>query len=50
MLLASRPKDSSVLGFRSWNLTSVHLWGENPWGHWRLIIRDSVSIDQSNIS
>jgi subtilisin-like proprotein convertase family protein len=44
MLLSLRPKDSSVLGFRKWNLTSVHLWGENPRGQWRLIIRDSVNI------
>ena len=43
MLLTLRPKDSSIFGFRGWNLTSVHLWGENPKGHWRLVIRDSVS-------
>ncbi|CAG2171641.1 unnamed protein product, partial [Oppiella nova] len=40
MLLTLRHKDSYVMGFKNWNFTSVHLWGEDPRGHWRLIVRD----------
>lgn len=43
MLLTLRYKDISGLGFRSWNLTSVHFWGENPRGQWRFLVRDPVS-------
>ena len=43
MLLSRRPLDTSVLGFRNWNLTSVHFWGENPRGQWRMLIRDKVT-------
>ena len=43
MLLTLRQKDVSGIGFKSWNLTSVHYWGENPRGQWRFFVRDPVS-------
>ncbi|XP_054160266.1 neuroendocrine convertase 1-like [Oppia nitens] len=41
MLMTTRPKDTNRV-FPNWNLTSVHFWGENPMGHWRLVIRDPI--------
>nr|XP_046912953.1 neuroendocrine convertase 1-like [Dermatophagoides farinae] len=41
ILMYPRLKDNSRQGFRNWNLTSVHYWGENPVGLWRLYIQNS---------
>ncbi|XP_054720512.1 furin-like protease 1, isoforms 1/1-X/2 [Uloborus diversus] len=35
-LLASRPPDNSRAGFQEWPFMSVHMWGENPNGLWKL--------------
>lgn len=43
VLMAPRARDNSLQGFTNWNLTSVHYWGENPVGLWRLYIQNSVN-------
>ncbi|XP_014668291.1 PREDICTED: neuroendocrine convertase 1-like [Priapulus caudatus] len=40
-LLASRAEDHSKDGFKNWAFMSVHNWGENPKGNWRLSINGS---------
>ena len=40
VLLARRPQDTSRSGFTSWPFMSVHTWGENPIGVWRLEIHN----------
>ncbi|XP_059081763.1 neuroendocrine convertase 1-like [Tigriopus californicus] len=42
-LLTLRPEDKSDAGFKKWKFMSVHFWGENPWGSWKLYIVDKVS-------
>jgi len=37
-LLDNRPHDISREGFNNWPFMSVHSWGENPSGRWRLEI------------
>jgi len=37
-LLDNRPHDFSGSGFTNWPFMSVHTWGENPSGKWRLEI------------
>ena len=37
-LLDNRPHDISREGFNNWPFMSVHTWGENPSGRWRLEI------------
>ncbi|PRD33332.1 UNVERIFIED_CONTAM: Fur1 [Trichonephila clavipes] len=37
-LLAQRPPDSSRSGFDNWPFMTVHMWGENPNGIWKLEI------------
>ncbi|ELT90904.1 hypothetical protein CAPTEDRAFT_121853 [Capitella teleta] len=39
-LLTKRKNDRSVEGFANWSFMSVHTWGENPAGTWRIIIQD----------
>ena len=41
-LLTVRPEDKSTAGFKSWTFTTVHFWGENPAGIWKLYIVDNV--------
>lgn len=41
-LLARRPHDVSRSGFRSWPFMSVHTWGENPLGIWKLEIHNEA--------
>ncbi|XP_015927741.1 furin-like protease 1, isoforms 1/1-X/2 [Parasteatoda tepidariorum] len=36
MLLAQRPPDTTRGGFNNWPFMSVHMWGENPNGLWKL--------------
>ena len=38
-LLATRPKDDSRKGFKSWTFMSVETWGENPKGIFKKIFR-----------
>lgn len=40
MLLSERDQDWSNDGFENWPLMSVHTWGENPSGIWKLRIND----------
>ncbi|KAL4234105.1 Neuroendocrine convertase 1 [Mactra antiquata] len=42
MILSERPNDVSHYGFRNWTFMSVHNWGENPSGQWKLLIRDKA--------
>lgn len=44
VMMYPRFKDNSLHGFRNWNLTSIHFWGEDPIGIWRLYIQNVVSI------
>ncbi|KAL4227338.1 Proprotein convertase subtilisin kexin type [Mactra antiquata] len=38
-ILPQRPNDSDRMqGFQEWHFLSVHFWGENPAGHWKLEI------------
>ena len=45
-LLTRRGKDSSRSGFQNWSLMSVHTWGENPKGDWKLTIQDRKGKNQ----
>lgn len=40
MILSRREKDSSSTGFKNWTFLSVHFWGENPAGQWKVLVRD----------
>ena len=40
MILSRRERDTSAIGFRNWTFLSVHFWGENPAGEWRVLVRD----------
>ncbi|CAG5130534.1 unnamed protein product, partial [Candidula unifasciata] len=42
-LMAERKNDNSKKGFKRWPLTSVHNWGENPKGTWRVVVADRGS-------
>ena len=42
MILQERPFDASTDGFNKWKFMSVHSWGENPRGTWKVKIRDLV--------
>lgn len=42
-VLKPRSKDQSKLGFVNWPFMSVHTWGENPKGQWKLIATDVVN-------
>lgn len=42
MLLTERNSDVSKYGFKNWTFMSVHNWGENPAGIWKLQIRDKA--------
>ena len=41
-LLTERDEDRSTDGFNHWPLMSVHNWGENPVGVWKIRITDAV--------
>jgi hypothetical protein len=43
MLLSERLGDNSNEGFNNWAFMSVHTWGENPSGVWKIRINDQVS-------
>ncbi|GFT55225.1 neuroendocrine convertase 1 [Nephila pilipes] len=45
MVLSRRERDSSAVGFKNWTFLSVHFWGENPAGRWRVLIRDMTGED-----
>ncbi|XP_054715875.1 neuroendocrine convertase 1-like [Uloborus diversus] len=40
MILSRRERDTSAIGFKNWTFLSVHFWGENPAGEWKLLVRD----------
>jgi subtilisin-like proprotein convertase family protein len=42
MLLSERTGDHSKDGFKNWAFMSVHQWGENPVGTWKIRIMDRV--------
>lgn len=42
-LLTRRRNDKSVEGFINWPFMSVHTWGENPVGEWKIVIQDRGS-------
>merc|ERR1712038_2016725 len=42
-LLDNRPHDVSGSGFTNWPFMSVHSWGENPRGKWRLEIYNDAT-------
>jgi proprotein convertase subtilisin/kexin type 4, furin, putative (fragment) len=39
-LLAQRPMDNSRSGFQNWPFMTVHSWGENPNGEWKLEVHN----------
>lgn len=39
-LLMARPRDTDEDTFDKWPFMSVHFWGENPRGTWKMIIRN----------
>ncbi|XP_064098056.1 neuroendocrine convertase 1-like [Macrobrachium nipponense] len=45
-LLNERADDDSLKGFHDWALMSVHTWGEDPRGIWRLEVADMTSKDE----
>ena len=42
-LLTEREQDKSTAGFQNWSFMSVHNWGENPKGLWKIEIIDTVN-------
>lgn len=50
MLLSEREQDWSDEGFVNWPLMSVHTWGENPSGTWKLRLNDRVNFYYKFIS
>lgn len=44
MLLSERSGDNSGDGFSNWAFMSVHTWGEDPSGTWKIRINDRVCI------
>lgn len=38
-VLTKRLGDKSEEGFRSWGFMSVHFWGENPGGTWKVAVK-----------
>lgn len=49
-LLAVRPLDQSTVGVKNWPFTTVHMWGENPAGEWKLTIRDNTKLHEKRLS
>ncbi|GBL98358.1 hypothetical protein AVEN_187704-1 [Araneus ventricosus] len=45
MVLSRRERDSSAIGFKNWTFLSVHFWGENPTGRWKVLVRDMTGED-----
>jgi subtilisin-like proprotein convertase family protein len=43
VLLSERAGDRSGDGFKNWAFMSVHSWGEDPTGMWKVRIHDRVS-------
>ena len=44
LILSRRPKDDDARdGFTNWPFMTTHMWGENPRGKWRLVVRFQVS-------
>lgn len=49
ILLSERPMDLSGEGFKNWTFMSVHNWGEDPRGTWKMNIRDKTGEDNSGV-
>ncbi|KAK6179824.1 hypothetical protein SNE40_012095 [Patella caerulea] len=49
MLLSERPYDKSTQGFKSWPLMSVHNWGEDPTGKWKVVLEDTTNDKNTGI-
>ena len=41
LLLAKRKKDTEEGEFTDWPFMSVHFWGENPVGQWKLEVKNT---------
>ena len=41
-MLTKREKDKSNEGFINWPFMSVHTWGEDPFGLWKILIIANV--------
>ncbi|KAK3881522.1 hypothetical protein Pcinc_014041 [Petrolisthes cinctipes] len=39
-ILTQRPNDKSKEGFWSWDFLSVHFWGEDPRGKWKVAVKN----------
>ncbi|KAK3729636.1 hypothetical protein QZH41_020664 [Actinostola sp. cb2023] len=48
-LLSIRPNDASTKGVKQWPFMSVHFWGENPNGVWKLTIKDNSKLREKRI-
>lgn len=48
-LLAVRPLDKSTVGVKNWPFTTVHMWGEDPAGEWKLTIRDNTKLEEKRL-
>ncbi|XP_060580577.1 neuroendocrine convertase 1-like [Ruditapes philippinarum] len=42
-------RKKNLRGWRIWNFTSVHFWGENPAGNWTLVVNISHAINQKQL-
>lgn len=43
-ILEKRSKDSDTDGYKDWVIKSVHNWGENPRGKWKIEVKANVSM------
>ncbi|KAF4517599.1 hypothetical protein B566_EDAN008588 [Ephemera danica] len=43
-VLTQRRQDNSTEGFENWPFLSVHFWGEQPWGVWRIVIANHAPL------
>lgn len=43
-VLTHRKSDTSSAGFNSWGFMSVHFWGEDPQGSWKVALKDDSGV------
>jgi len=48
-MLSTRKYDESDEGLDEWNFMTVHKWGENPRGIWKLKITDNNNLEQNDL-
>lgn len=41
-MMEPRPRDMSDEGFVEWKIKSLQFWGEDPFGEWKVIVKDEV--------